>query len=68
MKRGYPSLFAPDSDEEFSSDSESGKEEQARPSLLPLEVSLVEILQPNTDSTVEVQPRLSEPLWPTPEI
>ena len=39
MKRGYPSLFAPDSDEEYSSGSESAREEQARPSLLPLEVS-----------------------------
>lgn len=38
-RRGYPSLFAPDSDEELSSDSDSGREEQARPSLLPLEVS-----------------------------
>ncbi len=39
MNRGYPSLFAPDSDEEFSSDSDSANEDQTRPTLLPLEVS-----------------------------
>ena len=38
MNRGFPSLFAPDSEEEFSSDSDSAKEEQTRPTLLPLEV------------------------------
>ena len=38
MDRGYPSLFAPDSEDEFSSDSDSAKEEQTRPTLLPLEV------------------------------
>ena len=39
MNRGFPSLFAPDSDEEFSSDGEGAKEEQSKPTLLPLEVS-----------------------------
>ena len=39
MNRGYPSLFAPDSEDELSSDSGSDAEGQTRPSLLPLDVS-----------------------------
>ena len=38
MNRGYPSLFAPDSEDEISSDSDSAKEEQTQPTLLPLQV------------------------------
>ena len=40
MNRGYPSLFAPDSEDELSSDSGSDAEGQTRPSLLPLNVSM----------------------------
>ena len=40
MNRGYPSLFAPDSEDELSSDSGSDAEGQTRPSLLPLDVSM----------------------------
>ena len=39
MNRGFPSLFDPDSDDQFSSESDSDGEEQARPSFLPLDVS-----------------------------
>ena len=36
----YPSLFGPDSEDEHSSDTGSDGEDRARPSLLPLDVSV----------------------------
>jgi len=36
----YPSLFGPDSEDEHSSDTGSDAEDKAKPSLLPLDVSM----------------------------